>query len=80
MVIKFVGEQTNHLGVLIVLGCVIFFMWILQYLWAVHRTQDIGWSKWWVLLTTIPLVNLVYVLVILFVPRRKAELADVAAS
>lgn len=77
---KFVGEQTVNLGVFVVLVCVFLFMWLLQYLWAVHRTQDIGWSKWWVLLTIIPLVNVVYIFVILFVPRRKAEISDAAAS
>lgn len=75
LVIRFVGEQTDNPGAAIPMVFVALCVWILQYLWMVHRTQDIGWSKWWVLLTTIPLVNLVYGLVILFVPGRRADVA-----
>ncbi len=39
-------------------------------LWAVHRVQDIGWSKWWSLLLLVPPANLIYSLALLLWPGR----------
>ncbi len=48
-------------------------LWVLHLVWAVHRTQDIGRSKWWCLLLQVPVVNLVTLLVLLLWPSRKFE-------
>jgi uncharacterized membrane protein YhaH (DUF805 family) len=49
--------------------------WVLAvfvYIWSVHRTQDIGWSKWLNLLMMIPVVALVWWLIIMFTPTDAA--------
>ncbi len=63
-------ELSGSLGVVLIVVIVFWtlVMSILNYLWSVHRAQDIGWSKWWTLLFVVPGVNLIYFLVILFQP------------
>jgi uncharacterized membrane protein YhaH (DUF805 family) len=48
-------------------------LWVLHLVWAVHRAQDIGWSKWWCLLLQVPVVNLVTLLALLLWPSRKIK-------
>jgi hypothetical protein len=43
---------------------------ILLSLWAVHRTQDIGWSRWLNLLLLVPAVGLGWLIVLMCVPGR----------
>ncbi len=50
---------------------------ILIILWSVHRTQDIGWSKWWCLLMFVPLVGLIFWLVLLFRAGKQTDVAEV---
>ncbi len=39
-----------------------------QTCWTVYRVQDIGWPRSWVLIYVIPIVNLGFFIVLLFVP------------
>ena len=34
--------------------------------WSVHRLNEIGWSRWWALLTWVPFVNFVMLAVLSF--------------
>ena len=48
-------------------------VWGISVLWAVHRTQDIGWPKWWCLLMLAPAANLIFLLALLLWPGRTIE-------
>jgi hypothetical protein len=43
---------------------------VLFILWSVHRTQHIGWSRWWNLLHAIPFVGLVWWIILMATPKR----------
>ena len=45
-------------------------------LWSVYRTQDIGWSKWLCLLFWIPIVHLIYLLLLFFIPSGGGKKKD----
>ena len=74
LVLGILSEWPDILGVglIILTVCLALVMWVLLFLWSVYRAQDIGWSKWWTLLFTVPGANL-YLLVILLWPGRKIE-------
>jgi hypothetical protein len=44
----------------------------LIYLWSVHRTQDIGWSRWWNLLFLMPVISLGWWIILMARPTRRA--------
>ena len=70
---KVLSERSDDPGAIIIVMLVGVWiaLWVLQFVWSVHRAQDIGWSKWWTLLFVVPGINLLYVLAILFWPGRK---------
>lgn len=82
LVLGILRELSNSLGMvlIIVIVCGTLAMSVLNYLWSVHRAQDIGWSKWWTLLFVVPGINLIYFLVILFQPGCKVEAQQEATS
>lgn len=55
-------------------------MSVLGILWSVHRTQDIGVSKWWCLLLMIPFVNIVFILVLLFTRGQSSAEAGIPSN
>ncbi len=46
---------------------------ILLILWACHRTNSIGWSKWLNLLTILPVINLIWLIALMVVPPRQPQ-------
>ena len=82
LLLGILSEWSDNLGVVLIvlIVCLVLAMWVLEYLWSVHRAQDIGWSKWWTLLFVLPGINLIYLLVILFRPSRKVEEQQEATS
>ncbi len=82
LVLGILSEWSDNLSVvlIVVIVCIALAMWVLEYLWSVHRAQDIGWSKWWTLLFVLPGINLIYLLVILSRPSRKVEEQQEATS
>lgn len=68
--------EEGFAGVLIVLlgGLVIGFF---NMRFQIMRLQDVGWSRFLALLSYVPLVNLIFVLVLLFVPGRPKLTPDV---
>jgi uncharacterized membrane protein YhaH (DUF805 family) len=74
-----VGVTTPLLGPASMFGAVLGVpIVVLTTLWSVHRTQDIGWSKWWCLLFLIPFLGMLYGLAMLVWPGRAAHLAESA--
>lgn len=61
-----IGNEAAIIGLILGAPLAVFMV-----LWSVHRTRDIGWSKWWCLLFLIPFVGLIFWLVLLFKPGRK---------
>jgi len=54
------------------------FLWTLPFVWmavsmSVRRAADAGGSPWWGLVVLIPLVNLVFMLTMCFVPSKPGE-------
>jgi uncharacterized membrane protein YhaH (DUF805 family) len=45
---------------------------VLQVLWSVHRTQDLGWSRWWNLLHMVQPAGLIW-WIILMTKKRSAS-------
>jgi len=42
--------------------------------WAVHRLNEIGWSRWWAYLIWFPLLNLAMLLILCFKKSKQAAL------
>ena len=42
-------------------------------LWVVHRLQDCGWNKWLALALLLPVVNILFIIIIMF-PASKDEI------
>ncbi len=59
-------------AVLVVLGAIYVTGHTLILLWSVHRTNDIGASKWWNLLFVVPFASLVWWIVLLVRKGRPA--------
>lgn len=66
------SDQTGVVvGIIVYLGSVT--LGVFETLWSVHRIQDIGQSKWWTLFLLVPVVNLIYVAVMIFCPGQEAR-------
>lgn len=59
---------------MLVLGIVIGLM---NLRFQIMRLQDIGWSRYFALLSCVPIANLVFLLVLLFVPGSQRPVAEV---
>ena len=68
VIVEFVTSQDPQWPAFIVLA-IIFGLGVLMSLWSVHRTQDMGVSKWWCLLMGLPAINLVFILALMVVRR-----------
>lgn len=53
-------------------------IWYHFFQWLVLRTNDIGWGRWWNLIAAIPVVGLVYIIALMFIPSRRDEKALVS--
>jgi uncharacterized membrane protein YhaH (DUF805 family) len=42
-------------------------------LWSSHRSQEVGWSKWWSLLLMLPVVGLIFWVILLFKPSHEGK-------
>lgn len=72
------GEGVGFVANVSVLGGLFFLAPALTFLecrWSALRLNQIGWSRWLALLTAIPLVNLLFLLVLLVVPGNRLALA-----
>ena len=71
--LKSLGGTSDRIEIVFGILATIIVMAVFGMLWAVHRVQDIGWSKWWSLLLLVPAANLIYLLALLLWPGRKIE-------
>jgi uncharacterized membrane protein YhaH (DUF805 family) len=67
IVLSVVGQMIGDTGQIVALALGYVFA-IFIYIWSVHRTQDIGWSRWLNLLMIVPIVALIWWLILLFTP------------
>lgn len=52
-------------------GLVMWALLIMQIMTTVRRIRHIGWSPWWILLGTVPLINIGFLLVLFLWPGKK---------
>ncbi|WP_422375775.1 DUF805 domain-containing protein [Roseibium sp.] len=68
------AESAAGAIIMLVLGIVIGLM---NLRFQIMRLQDIGWSRYFALLSYVPIANLVFLLVLLFVPGGQRPVAEV---
>lgn len=63
----FLGRPTIYMVALSLMGAIYgFILWR----WVARRCLDIGRSKWWTLLLYIPMINILMIIALFFVPSR----------
>jgi len=70
VVMVLIAAASAELDYVVLVNLVI---WVLLLLWSVHRLQDIGWSRWWCLLSFLPFLGLLFWLALLFVPGKPQD-------
>ena len=61
--------RTGIIGIFVVVGIALIF----YNSWLVHRTQDIGWSRWWNVLTFVPFWHIIWIIILAAVPSKAIE-------
>ena len=51
-------------------------MFVMILMTTVRRLANMGWSRWWVILTSVPIINILFLLILFFWPGRKRTVEE----